>query len=321
MKNIAIICGGYSEEYEISIKSARNVYKSIPDTLIPYLVIHTLGKWQVEIEGELIDFNERNFAFTENGAEVKIDLALVYIHGNPGENGKIQAYLDMIGIPYLNTGALTSMLSFDKWFCNQFIKGFGVKVAESVYLANQNQAYIPEGIIQFLGLPVFVKPCDGGSSFGISKVSTKEDLKPAIEKAFNSGNSVVIEKNMVGTEVTCGAFRTINGIQTLPLTEIVSENEFFDYEAKYEGKSQEITPARISEDATLKIQEITKKVYEILQMRSIARVDFMLVNEEPYVIEVNTIPGFSNESLVPQMLAEAGITPKEMFTQIIEAEL
>lgn len=321
MKNLAIICGGYSEEYDISIKSGRNILSSFPKEYKGYLVIHTKNQWQVEVEDKLIPFDASSFSFQWNGSIIKIDLALVYIHGDPGENGKVQAYLDMIDVPYLNSGPLASMLSFDKWYCNQFLKGFGVKVADSVYLANKKQSYVPEGVVQLLGLPVFVKPCDGGSSFGISKVNTIDELKPAVENAFLSGKTVVIERNMPGTEVTCGVFRNENGIVALPVTEIVTENEFFDYEAKYQGKSQEITPARISEEATKKVQEIAVKVYELLQLRSIARVDFMLIDDAPHVIEVNTTPGFSNESIVPKMLATAGISSTEMFEQILKAEI
>lgn len=322
MKNAGIICGGFSSEFDISVKSATNIFNNFPTEYRPFLILLKKDGWFVQFEnGELGEVNSRDLTFQLGQETIQIDFAIVYVHGDPGENGKVQAYLEMINIPYVNSGPLASQLSFDKWYCNQFIKGFGVHVADSIYMTNADAKINVDQIIEQLGLPIFVKPCDSGSSYGIAKVNKAENLKPAIENAFIEGRTIVLEGFLDGTEVTCAAFRTNDGVQTLPLTEIVSENEFFDYEAKYQGLSQEITPARISDELTVQVQEITSKIYDLLQLRSVARVDFMLVNGVPNVIEVNTTPGFSNESIVPKMLGAANISVRDFWTSIIEAEL
>jgi D-alanine-D-alanine ligase len=265
-------------------------------------------------------FDLNSASYTANGRSERIDAALIYTHGDPGENGKIQAYLDMMGIPYLNSGVLASALSFDKWYCNQFLKGFGFKVAKSEILTEQTQVS-NQALIEELGLPIFVKPADSGSSYGISKVKTAAELTPALELAFKEGKRVVLESFLDGIEVTCGVYRSSKGLVALPLTEIVSETEFFDYEAKYSGKSQEITPARIEDTLREKVQDTAKKIYDLLGLKAIARIDFMLVGQEPYVIEVNTTPGFSPASIVPQMLAAAGISITDFWQEIIQVEL
>jgi D-alanine-D-alanine ligase len=265
-----------------------------------------------------LDLN--SLSFTAGDKRIILDMGLVYVHGNPGENGKLQAFLEMKGIPCINSGALASELSFDKWYCNQFLKGFDILVAKSLFLTSKNDFSIDQ-IISELGLPVFVKPSDSGSSYGISKVKTKEELAPAIEFAFNEGNTILIESFLDGTEVTCGVYRKSDGVYALPLTEIASENEFFDYEAKYLGKSQEITPARVSDEIKLEVQTIAKRIYQLLQLKSISRIDFMIVNNIPHVIEVNTTPGFSPASIVPQMVACDGNTIKQFWTEIFEVEV
>ncbi|OFZ14438.1 MAG: hypothetical protein A3D92_19525 [Bacteroidetes bacterium RIFCSPHIGHO2_02_FULL_44_7] len=321
MQKVAIICGGFSSEYAISVLSAGNIQRNFPDGFEAILVYLRDSGWFVQLGEEEVVLNPQDFSFSEKGKQVCFDFAVVYIHGDPGENGKIQAYLEIIGLPYVNSGPLASQLSFDKWFCNQFLKGFGVRVADSVYLIGPNEKVDPTAIVEELGLPLFVKPCDSGSSFGIARVESKEELPGSIAKAFEEGNTVVIERFLDGTEVTCGVYRTANGVIALPLTEIVSKNAFFDYEAKYQGLSDEITPARIPDETALKVQEIARRVYALLQLRSIARIDFMVVNGETFLIEVNTTPGFSNESIVPKMIAAAGMTTKEFWTEIIAFEL
>jgi len=235
--------------------------------------------------------------------------------------GKFKAFLDMINIPYVNSGPLASQLSFDKWYCNQFLRGFDIQVAESIYLNDEKTKINVQEVVSKLKLPIFVKPCDSGSSFGIAKVSKEEELTPAIDNAFNEGDSVVLESFLDGVEVTCAVYRSKDGISTLPLTEIVSENDFFDYEAKYKGLSQEITPARIDGNIAKLVEEKTILIYQLLKLKSIARVDFMLVDNVPYVIEVNTIPGFSNESIIPKMLITAGKTSQDLWTEILEVEV
>ena len=303
MKRIGLICGGFSSEYEISVKSAQTIQKNFPEHLLCKLIELNLDNWQ-----EQLSLNR------------DIDAALIYTHGDPGENGKIQAYLDMLQIPYANSGVLASALSFDKWYCNQFLKGFGFNIAKSK-LVHRDQAIDSEQFVNELGLPLFVKPSDSGSSYGISKVKTIAEITSAFDAAFKEGRSVVAEAFLAGTEVTCGVFRSAEGVSALPLTEIVSETEFFDYAAKYNGKSQEITPARISEESKEEIQRQAKQIYELLGLRSIARIDFMLVKDTPYIIEVNTTPGFSPASIVPQMLQNAGISIRDFWKDILKVEL
>jgi D-alanine-D-alanine ligase len=321
MKNLGIICGGFSSEYEISLKSANTILKHLPDAYTGYLIVLSEQGWLVKngYNHGVFDLNTGIISFMD-GTSVSLAGAIIYVHGNPGENGKIQALLDMLNIPYVNSNVLASALSFDKWYCNQFLKSFGIPVANSVLLKVDED--INEGeLIESLGLPIFVKPTDSGSSYGISKVKKAEELRNAIDTAFKEGRTIVLESFLNGIEVTCGVYRDKTELTALPLTEIVSENEFFDYEAKYQGKSNEITPARIAPELTSTIQKEAKRIYQLLNLKSIARIDFMLVGETPYVIEVNTTPGFSAESIVPKMLAEAGISITSFWETIIETEL
>jgi D-alanine-D-alanine ligase len=316
MKLIGIFCGGFSSEAAISLKSAQTILENCPKTFKPVKIIVNQDSWFAEFEGGQILFDMNTMSFGNQ----KLDAAIVYIHGDPGENGKIQALLDMKGIPYINSGPLASALSFDKWFCNQFLSGFGIRVAKSLLLRDIND-FSSDEIVNQLGLPLFVKPSDSGSSYGISKVKEKVDVFQALKHAFNEGDTVVIESFLPGTEVTCGVFRGRDGVKALPLTEICSENEFFDFEAKYLGQSKEITPARVDDVIKEQVQTIAKKIYELLGLRSIARIDFMLVDKVPFVIEVNTTPGFSPASIVPQMIQASGSTISAFWEEIFEVEL
>lgn len=303
MKRIGLICGGFSSEYDISLKSAQTIQKNFPDHLECLLIEISRTNWQerLQIAG-------------------KIDGAIIYTHGDPGENGRIQAYLDMLQIPYINSGVLASALSFDKWYCNQFLRGFGFAVAKS-QLFHYGAKINAGSLVKELGLPLFVKPSDSGSSYGISKVKSIDEVQKAFEIAFNEGKNIVAEAFLDGTEVTCGVYRSTTELVALPLTEIVSETEFFDYAAKYDGKSKEITPARVEETLRKEVQAQAKKIYELLGLRGLARIDFMLVNNQPFVIEVNTTPGFSPASIVPQMLGVAGISIQDFWREIIKVEL
>ena len=303
MKRIGLICGGFSSEYDISIKSAQTIQKNFPDHLECLLIEISRANWQERLQIA--------------GA---IDAAIIYTHGDPGENGRIQAYLDMLQIPYINSGVLASALSFDKWYCNQFLKGFGLAIAKSE-LFHFGAQIDAAALVANLGLPLFVKPSDSGSSYGISKVKSLDEVQKAFEIAFNEGRNVVAEAFLDGTEVTCGVFRSSSALIALPLTEIVSETEFFDYAAKYDGKSKEITPARVEDTLRDEVQAQAKKIYELLGLRGLARIDFMLVNKQPFVIEVNTTPGFSPASIVPQMLGVAGISIQDFWKEIIKVEL
>lgn len=320
MKNVAIICGGLSSEFEISLLSASTIIQHFPKQYKCHKIIVKKDGWWLENNENLLPVNLNNFSVQLDDKTLFFDFAMIYIHGFPGEDGKVQAYLDMINIPYLNSSALASELSFDKWYCNQFLKPFDIPVAKSVLLLHKDENS-DQNIIDQVGLPCFVKPTDSGSSFGVSKVKEVSELRKAIHFAFEEGDSVIIESFLDGNEITCGAFRTPSGIIALPLTEIVAEGEYFDYAAKYQGKSQEITPARVSDEVTIKVQALTKKVYQLLRLRSIARIDYIIVNETPYLVEVNTTPGFSPTSLVPQQLACAGIKIEDCLQDIIDAEL
>lgn len=319
MKNLGLFCGGLSSEFDISIKSANTIKANFPSSFVVYKIIVSESIWEVETETGNTPFDLNDFSFKINDTVIKIDLGLVYIHGNPGENGKIQALLDIKGVPYINSGVLASSLSFDKWYCNQFLKSFGIPVAKSLFLSSINH-FSNEQIVETLGLPVFVKPSDSGSSYGISKVKDINHLRAALATAFKEGKTVVIESFLDGTEVTCGVYRTKSGLHALPLTEICSENEFFDYEAKYNGKSQEITPARVSDEIKKLVQDQAKKVYQLLQLKSIARIDFMVINGIPHVIEVNTTPGFSPASIVPQMIQADDNTITNFWQEILDVE-
>lgn len=315
MKKVGVLFGGYSSEFDISKNSAATILANPPIGYELYAVEVSKEAWTVIINEERIPFHQENFSFQFNNSSVKLDAVHIYIHGNPGENGKIQAYLDMKGIPYVNANALASELSFDKWFCNQFLKGLGCKVAKSIVL-QKNQSFNPNFIIDDLGMPLFVKPCDSGSSYGISKVKDKNNLEAAIKLAFEEGETVVIESFLDGREFTCGVYKDEHGVHSLPITEIISDSEFFDFTAKYEGKSKEITPANLEEHHAEAIQNEAVKAYNFLQLASVARVDFMLVQGEPYIIEVNTTPGFSKASIVPQMLKAEGISIQDFWTSI-----
>jgi len=320
MKRFAVLCGGYSSEYEISLKSAGTIIKNFPKEYEVFPIEVMKDKWEATYQGEKYLVDPWNLTFTRNNESIRPDAVIIYIHGNPGENGKLTAFFEMRNIPFVNSGGLASHLSFDKWYCNQFLNNFGVKVAKSLFLRKEDE-FSDDYIVQQLGLPCFVKPTDSGSSYGITKVHQKEDLQEAIHKAFEEGKSVVIESFLKGTEVTCACYHTKEGIQALSLVEIVSENDFFDFEAKYLGKSQEICPAHVSDEVKHKVQEVAKKVYQLMNLQSIARVDFMVVDGEPYVIEINTTPGFSEASLVPKMLHYDGISIEDFWRSILHYEL
>jgi D-alanine-D-alanine ligase len=319
MKTIGIFCGGFSSESEISLKSAQTIQDNFPKAYTVYKIVVDRKGWYAQIDGKNLPFDLNTMTF-KNASVVKLDAGLVYVHGDPGENGKVQALLEMNGIPYVNSSPLASALSFDKWYCNQFLKNFGIKVAKSLFLTHINE-FTPAQIVAELGLPIFVKPSDSGSSYGISKVKTESGILEALENAFSEGKTVVIESFLDGTEVTCGVYRKKSGVHALPLTEIASENEFFDYAAKYLGESKEITPARVSDEIRNEVQQQAKYIYQLMQLRSISRIDFMVVNGVPHVIEVNTTPGFSPASIVPQMIKCEGGTIHDFWEEILEVEL
>ena len=322
MKTIGLFCGGFSSEYDISMKSAHTIYDSFPKAYTLHKIQVTKEKWFCDSATENNEgtFNKDDACIYFEHNKIPIELAIVCIHGDPGENGKIQAYLDLMGIPYLNSSVEASSISFDKYLCNQFLSALGYSTAKSI-LITKNSSYDAAKIADQLKFPLFIKPTDSGSSYGISKVYEVESIGKAIREAFAEGGTVIAESFLDGIELTCAVFRSKKGLIALPITQISTENDFFDYDAKYNGKSSEETPALVSESLTIEIQETSKEIYDALQLCSVARIDYIVVDDKPFVIEVNTIPGFSNESIVPQMLKCAGIEVRDFWKMIIEAEL
>lgn len=317
-KNIAVITGGSAAEVGISLKSADVVCRHLnKDKYNVFKVVIEGNDWQVERGGNptrsLIDRND--FSFNIEGHKITFDAVFVAIHGTPAEDGKLQGYFDMLGIPYNCCGILQAALTFDKLRCKQFLSQFGIKTAAAVLLKKGETDY---SAAQAMSLPVFVKPNKNGSSYGASKVNDAADLLPAIENAFNYDDEILVEAYLRGTEVTCGVITANGKVTALPMTEIRSKSEFFDYKAKYEGNSQEITPAEISADLTKRIQRTSEQIYKQLDFKGMCRVDYIIVGDEYYMLEVNSIPGLSEGSLVPQQAQAAGYTLEQLFDMSIE---
>ncbi len=328
-KNIVIVAGGDSSEIVVSLKSAEGIYSFIDkDKYNLYIALVKKGEWTVKLpDGEQTPIDKNDFSFCEAGERKHFDFAYITIHGTPGEDGRLQGYFDMIGMPYSSCGLLTSALTFNKFVCNNYLRSFGINVSDSIRLF-RGESVTDEEAIARLGLPIFVKPNDGGSSFGVTKVKEASQLQPAIEKAFAEGNEVLLESFIAGTEVTCGCYKVggYSGIDRkaviFPLTEVVTKNEFFDYDAKYNGDSDEITPARISAELTEKIQQEVSRIYDILGAKGIIRVDFIIeADGTAKMLEVNTTPGMTAASFIPQQVRAAGLDIKDVMTDIIENEL
>jgi len=319
-KNIAIIMGGYSSEVAISITSGNVVYHHVDRNLYNPFRVHILvDKWVVVTDDEKeYPIDKNDFSTTIDGQKITFDAVFNAIHGNPGENGVILAYFDLIGMKHTSAPFYQMALTFNKRDCLSVVKAYGIKTATSIYL-NKGDEINLQKIVKKVGLPCFIKPNNAGSSFGISKAHTLEDILPAIEKAYKEDSEILIESFLEGTEVSVGVIEYKGKIKILPITEIVSENDFFDYEAKYEGKSQEITPARISEVQAKRVREVAKKVYKILNMRGFSRSEYIFVNNEPHFLEMNTVPGLTEESLLPQQAAAARISLQDLFGNAIES--
>lgn len=321
-RNIAIVAGGDSSEIVVSLKSARGIYSFIDkDKYNVYIAIVKKGEWAVQLpEGDQTPIDKNDFSFREGGMVKHFDFAYITIHGTPGEDGRLQGYFDMIGLPYSACGVLASAVTFNKFVCKQYLGGLGVKIADSLRLF-EGETVEPAGVVARLGLPLFVKPNDGGSSFGITKVKKADMLLPAIEKAFAEGREVIIESFIEGTEVTCGCYKVKGKEVVFPPTEVVTENEFFDFDAKYNGQVDEITPARISAELTEIIQRETLRIYDLLGAKGIIRVDYIIpADGRPRMLEVNTTPGMTATSFIPQQVKAAGLDIKEVMTDIIENE-
>jgi len=320
-KNIALITGGYSGESVISYKSADTIYKNVDrDKWNIYLVdIRTDGWFYRTDDGQEFPIDKNDFSVTVNGSKINFDAVLVGLHGTPGEDGKLQGYFDCINIPYTSCDAATSALTFNKRYTVAVAAFAGIPVAKSMHLF-KGDGITGEKIADQLKLPVFVKPNNGGSSIGMSKVTKTANLDAALEKAFKEDNQVLVEEFIKGREFTIGVFRTKGKIIAMPITEIISKNEFFDFEAKYEGASDEITPAQVEEIIAEKVREIANKAYTIFNCSGVVRMDFIYDEEtgQPYMLEINTVPGQSAASLVPQQVAAMGWTLKEFYTALIE---
>ena len=313
MKNIAILTGGDSAEYDISILSANTVLQHLNPELFKGYIIHLKNdKFTVLIKEIKIDVDKSNFTFEVENKRISFDAIFMALHGSPAENGLIQPYFDNLNIPYTSCNAKVSALTFNKYECNKKLKELGFNCATSFLYKKENNI-VEQEIIDRVKLPCFVKPNGAGSSFGISKVKKKEDLTKAINSALQHDNKVLIEQFIDGIEISCGVYTNKNNIQALPITEIVTENEFFDYQAKYEGKSQEITPARISKKLTIEVQKLTTDIYKAMELSGICRIDYIIMNEKPYIIEINTIPGFTEESIIPQQVKSANLKLSVIF--------
>ena len=319
MRTIAIVAGGDSSEFEISVKSATEVGRVLSSRYMVYIITIKGTNWYWEdSKGRYHNIDKNDFTLITDEYRIRFDGVFIAIHGTPGENGLLQGYYDMMGIPYTSCSSFCSALTFNKQATKLYLKEYKIKMAEAVIM-RKGETIDNESIIKKTGLPSFVKPNDSGSSFGVTKVSQKEDLLPAIEKAFRESNVVMVEAFMKGREVACGVVKTKNKNLVLPVIEIISKNEFFDYEAKYTpGKSDEVVPADMPEKITSEIQRLSSYIYDLLGCKGIVRVDFIVVEDKPYFLEINTVPGMTAESLVPKEAAAAGISLEELYSMVVE---
>ena len=321
-RNIAIVCGGDSSEHDVSLRSAQGLYSFFDKERYNVYIVDIKGQdWHVELAGGITARIDRNdFSFVEDGKAKLFDYAYITIHGTPGENGILQGYFDLIGLPYSTSGVLVEAMTFDKFVLNQYLRGYGISVADSLLIRQGYEQLVSDDEIeQRIGMPCFVKPAADGSSFGVSKVKNKDQLAPAIRKAMLESSEIMVEQFLDGTEISIGVYKTHDKSVVLPATEVVSNNEFFDYDAKYNGQVQEITPARLSEDITRRVCEITSHIYDILHCNGIIRIDYIISKEGKIsMLEVNTTPGMTPTSFIPQQVRAAGLEMKDVLTDIVE---
>jgi D-alanine-D-alanine ligase len=323
-KKVALVTGGLSGEAQISYKSAVTVNGNLDRNKfeVYQIDINPSGWWYTPENEAPQKVNRDDFSITDSGSKINFDVVLLCIHGTPGEDGKLQGYFDMLGLPYTSCDAATSALTFNKRYTVAVAAFGGISVANSMHLFKHTPVS-PENILAKLQLPVFVKPNNGGSSIGMSKVTTADALAPALEKAFKEDTQVLVEEFISGREFTIGVFKTKGALQVLPITEIETSNEFFDFEAKYQGKSVETTPALIAERMQSQLEAAAKRVYEVLNCRGVVRIDF-IYNEQkglPYMLEVNTVPGQSAASVIPQQVKAMGVSLQDFYTSIVEESL
>lgn len=325
-RNIAIVCGGDSSEHDVSMRSAQGLYSFFDKERYNIYVVDVKGQdWHVDLQnGDTAKIDKNDFSFKKDGKTVTFDYAYITIHGTPGENGLMQGYFELLHIPYSTSGVLVEAMTFDKYVLNNYLRGFGVNVAESVLLRRgEEEKYSEEEIEKRIGMPCFVKPAADGSSFGVSKVKNADQLAPALRVAFMESDEVMVESFMKGTEISIGCYKTRDKAVVFPATEVVTSNEFFDYDAKYNGQVQEITPARLSPETTKRVEEETSRIYDILHCNGIIRIDYIISkdadgNDKINMLEINTTPGMTATSFIPQQVRAAGLDIKDVLTDIVE---
>ena len=321
-RTIAIVCGGDSSEHDVSMRSAQGLYGFFDKERYNVYIVDVKGTdWQVELpDGTLTPIDKNDFSFRENGRRRFFDYAYITIHGTPGENGVMQGYFDLIHMPYSTSGVLVEALTFDKFVLNQYLRGYGVRVAESILVRRGQEHNIDEQqLIDTIGMPCFVKPANDGSSFGVSKVKNIDQLAPALRNAMMQSEEVMIESFLEGTEITVGCYKTKQKTVVFPVTEVVTKNEFFDYDAKYNGQVDEITPARIPAEQAERAQKLTLAIYDILHCNGIIRVDYIISPKgDISMLEVNTTPGMTPTSFLPQQVRAAGMKMSDVLTDIVE---
>ena len=325
-RNIAIVCGGDSSEHDVSIRSAQGLYSFFDKERYNVYMVDVKGQsWNVDLQnGDTARVDKNDFSFLLDDKRVTFDYAYITIHGTPGENGLMQGYFELLNIPYSTCSVLVEAMTFDKYVLNNYLRGFGVNVADSMLLRRgEEDKYTEEEIEKRLGMPCFVKPAADGSSFGVSKVKNADQLAPALRVAFMESDEVMIESYMKGTEISIGCYKTKDKSVVFPATEVVTTNEFFDYDAKYNGQVQEITPARLAPATAKRVAEETSRIYDILHCNGIIRIDYIITkdaegNDKINMLEINTTPGMTATSFIPQQVRAAGLDIKDVLTDIVE---
>ncbi len=321
-RTIAIVCGGDSSEHDVSLRSAQGLFSFFDKERYHVYIVDVKGQdWHVELpDGTTAKIDRNDFSFIENGKARLFDYAYITIHGTPGENGLLQGYFDLIGLPYSTSGVLVEAMTFDKFVLNNYLRAYGVSVADSMLIRKGYEELVSDDEIEErIGMPCFVKPAADGSSFGVSKVKNKDQLAPAIRKAMMESPEIMVEALLEGTEITQGIYKTQDKTVVFPITEVVTSNEFFDYDAKYNGQVQEITPARLPQDVTGRVSRITSSIYDILHCNGIIRVDYIVSKEGKIsMLEVNTTPGMTATSFIPQQVRAAGLSMADVLTDIVE---
>lgn len=323
-RNIAIVCGGDSSEHDVSLRSAQGLYSFFDKERYHVYIVDVKGTdWHVNLDnGDIVPIDKNDFSFVQASTTVYFDYAYITIHGQPGENGVMQGYFDLIHLPYSTSGVLVEALTFNKYVLNNYLRSFGVNVADSLLL-RRGESYDEKEIERRLGMPCFVKPAADGSSFGVSKVKEADRLAPALRMAFMESDEVMVEGFLDGMEISQGIYKTKEKTVVLPATEVVTSNEFFDYDAKYNGQVKEITPARLSPETAAKVSAETARIYELLHANGIIRIDYIISKDSEgcdvvNMLEINTTPGMTATSFIPQQVRAAGLDIKDVLTEIVE---